>query len=60
MVAEMMDQLQAFAATGFGALKDLAIGIVITIPFVFWLNMRERKSDSISTNDRESVERRAR
>ena len=53
----MMDQVQAFAATGFGALKDLAIGIVITIPFVFWLNIRARKSDSSWTSDRESVER---
>jgi hypothetical protein len=55
-VTEMMDQVQAFAATGFGALKHFAIGMVITIPFVFWLNLRERKSHSIWTSDRESAE----
>ena len=59
-VTEMMDQVQAIAATGFGALKQFAIGMVITIPFVFWLNLRERKSDSICTSDHEAVERRAR
>jgi hypothetical protein len=55
-VTMTMDQVQAFAATGLGTLKDFAIGMFITVPFLVWLNMRTRKSDPIWTNDRESME----